>query len=188
MAERRGPWLLWLKILGTQIYWFCKCNVTTFPTSRKSKYFIFPLPTVPAETLYLQKHLTNSLKLFLAERRGRWLLWLKISTAQIFSFSNSNVTTFPTSRKCKYLIFAFHTVPAEVLYLQKYFTNFLKLFLAQRRGRSLFWLKISSAEKSSFFSSNVTTFPTSRKCKISIFPFTNSHLKCYISRSILRIF
>ena len=78
--------------------------------------------------LYLQKYLTNFQKLsFVAERRGRWLLWLKISSAQIFWFCNSNVTTFPTSRKCKNFNFSLYTVPAEMQYLQKYLTNFQKL-------------------------------------------------------------
>ena len=46
--------------------------------------------------------------------------------ARIFWFCN-NVTTFPTSRKCKNFNFSLYTVPAEMLYLQKYLTNFQKL-------------------------------------------------------------
>ena len=38
----------------------------------------------------------------------------------------------PTSGKCKNFNFSLYTVPAEMLYLQKYLTNFQKLF---------FWLK-----------------------------------------------
>ena len=138
---------MWLKISSAQIFWFCNSNVTTFPTSRKCKNFNFSLYNVPAEMLYLQKYLTNFLKekvaFFcterryhfsniqkmrkVAERRGSWLLWLKISSAQIFWFCNSNVTTFPTSRKCKNFNFSLYTVPAEMQYLQKYLTNFQKL-------------------------------------------------------------
>ena len=103
-----------------------------FQHPENAKFQFFHLP-IPAEMLYLQNYLTNFLKLFLAEARGRCLLLLKISTAQIFSFSNTNVTTFPTSRKCKYFNFAFHTVPAEMLYLQKYLTNFLKLFFGWKK-------------------------------------------------------
>ena len=89
--------------------------------------------TVPAEMLYPHKYLTNFQKLFLAERRRRCLLWLKISSAQIFWFCNSNVTTFPKSRKCKNFNFSFYTVPAEMLYLQKYLTKFQKLFFGSKK-------------------------------------------------------
>ena len=173
-----------VEISSAQMFWFCNNNVTTFPTSRKCKNFNFSLYTVPAEMLYLQKYLTNFQKLFLAERWGRWLLWLKISSAQIFWFCNSNVTTFPTSRKCKNFNFSLYTVPAEMLYLQKYLTNFQKLFLAERWGRWLLWLKISIAQIFWFCNSNVTTFPTSRKCKNFNFSFTLSQQKCYIFKSI----
>ena len=118
---------MWLKISSAQIFWLCNSNITTFPTSRKCKNFNFSLYTITAEMLYLQKSLTNFQQLFLAERPGRWLLWLRISSAQIFWFCNSNVTTFPIFRKCNNSIFTVYTVPAEMVYLQKYFTNFQKL-------------------------------------------------------------
>ena len=42
---------------------------------------------------------------------------LEISSAQTFSFSKGNVTTFPTSQKCKNFNFSLYTVLAEMLYL-----------------------------------------------------------------------
>ena len=173
LAERWGRWLLWLKISSAQKFWFCNNNVTTFPTSRKCINFNFFLYTVPAEMLYLQKYLTNFQKLFLAERWWRWLLWLKISSAQKFWFCNSNVTNFPTSRKCKNFNFSLYTVPAEMLYLQKYLTNFQKLFLAMRKVAIV--VEISSAQIFWFCNKTLQHFPTSRKW---------SQQKCYIFKSI----
>ena len=136
LTERWGRWLLSLKILGAQIFWFCNSNVTTFPTSRKCKNFNFSLYTVPAEMLYLQKYLTNFQKLSFGwkMKEGGYCGW-KISSAQIFWFCNSNVTTFPTCRKCKNFNFSLYTFPAEILHLQKYLTNFQKLFLAERQWK-----------------------------------------------------
>ena len=139
LAERRGRWLLWLKISSAQTFWFSNSNVTTFPTSRKCKNFNFSLYSVPAEMPYLQKYLTNFQKLFFLERRGRWLSALGISSAQTFWILNGNVKTFPTSRKCKNFNFSLHTVPAEMLYFQKYLTNFQKLFLPQRIFKNIFF-------------------------------------------------
>ena len=129
------------------------------------KFQFFPLHC-PSRNAISPEVFNEFLKRFFAERRWGWLLWLKISSAQIFWFCNSNVTTFPTSRKCKNFNFSLYTVPAEMLYLQKYFTNFHKLFFwLKEDGRSLLWFKISSAQIFWFCNSNVTTFPTSRKCK-----------------------
>ena len=50
------------------------------------------------------------------------------------------------------------------------------------------WLKISCAQIFWFCNSNVTTFQTRENVKISIFPFKLSREKCYIFKSILRIF
>ena len=117
---------MWLKISSAQTFWFCNSNVTTFPTSRICKNFNFSLYTIPAEMLYLQSISRFSKNFLSAERWGRWVLCLKISSAQRFSLCNSKVTTFPTSRKCKNFNFSLYTIPAEILYLQKYLTNFQK--------------------------------------------------------------
>ena len=172
-----------------QKFWFCNSNVTTFPISRKCKNFNFSLYTVPAEMLYLQKYLTNFQKLSLAERWGTWLLWLKISIAQTFWFCNSNVTTFPISRKCKNFNFSLYTVPAEMLYLQKYLTNFKNFFWLKDEEAWLLWLKIFNVHRNfSFAIATLQLFQYPENVKISIFPFTLSPEKCYIFKSIWRIF
>ena len=107
---------------------FFSSNVATFPTSRKCKNLNFSLHTVPSEVLYLQKYLKNFQKQSFDWKMmiGGYCGW-RISRAQTFCFCNSNVTTFPTSRKCNNFNFSLYTVPAEMLYPQKYLTNFQKL-------------------------------------------------------------
>ena len=138
--------------------------------------------------LYLQKYLTNFQKLFFRwKKRKLAIVALEISSAQTFSFSKGNVTTFPTSQKCKNFNFSLYTVLAEMLYLQKYLTNFQKLFFRWKQEEAGYFgwkFQVQSAQTFWFSNSNVTTFPTSWKCKISIFGFTQSRQKCYISRSI----
>ena len=135
-----------MKISSVQTFYFFSKNVTTFPTSRKCKngkrkfqvhrYFGFAIATLPLfecpenvkisispftmsrQKCCIFKSISRIFKNFLfPETWGRWLLWLKISSAQTFSFCNSNVTTFQSSRKCKNYNFSLHTVPAEMLYL-----------------------------------------------------------------------
>ena len=171
-AERRGRWLLSLKISSAQTFWFSNSNVTTFPTSRKCKNFNFSLYTVPAEMLYLQKYLTNFQKLFfsLKEEEGGYSA-LGISSSQTFWFSNGNVTTFPTSRKCKNFNFSLYTVPAEMLYLQRYLTNFQKHFFGwkKRKVAILRW-KFQVHRHFGFPIATLQLFQHPENVKISIFP------------------
>ena len=130
---------MWLKISIPQKFWFCNSNATNFPTSRECKNFYFSFYTVSAEMLYLQKYLTNFPKLFLAERWGRWLLWLKISSAQIilatFCINSNAVQKFSNIQmKCKIsdVFFPFTSCPSRNAISSKVFNEFSKTF---------FWLK-----------------------------------------------
>ena len=163
---------------------FYRSNVATFPTSRKCKNFNFSLYTVLEEMLYLQKYLTNFQRLFLSKRRERWLLWLKISSAQIFWFSNSNVTTFPTSRKGKNFNFSFCTFPEEMLYLQKNFTNFLKFFLLKEEEPGYCGSKFQVHRYFGLAIATLKLFQHPENVKIKIYSFSLSQKKCYISRRI----
>ena len=119
---------MWLTISSAQKFCFCNSNVTTLSDiHKKVKISISPFRMSQQKCWNFQRIWRIFKNFLLAERWGRWLLWLKISSAQIFCFSNSNVTTFPSSRKCKNFNFSLYTVPAEMLYIQKYLTNFQKL-------------------------------------------------------------
>ena len=165
LKDEEGGYCGW-KFQVHRYFGFAIATLQTFPTSRKCKNFNFSLYTVPAEMLYLQKYLTNFQKLFLAERWGRWLLWLKISSAQIFWFCNSNVTTFPTSRKIS--IFPF-TLSQQRIISKSAKTTMRKVAIV---------LKISIAH------ATLQLFQHPENVKISIFPFTLSQQKCYIFKSI----
>ena len=128
--------------------------------------------------LYLQKYLGIFKNVFLAERWGRLLLRLKVSSAQSFCFCNSHMTTFPTSRKWKISIFPY-TVLAEMLYLQKYLTNFQNFFwLKDEEGGYCGW-KCQVHSHFAFAIATFQLFQYPEYVKISIFPFTLSQQKCY---------
>ena len=150
------------------------------------KISIFPFFAVPARNSISSKVFNEFSKIFfLAERQVRWLFWLRISSAQIFWFSNSNVTTFPTSRKCENFNFCLYTVPTEILHLQKYLTNFQKLFFGWKTRKVAILVEnfkvtdilVLQWQRHNF--SNIL-----QNVKISIFPFTLSQQKCYNFKSI----
>ena len=83
-----------------------------------------------------------------------------------FGFAIPTLQTFPKSRKCKNFNFSLYTVPAEMLYLQKYLTRFTKTFFWLKDEEGGYWgWKLYCAQMLRFCNSNVTTFPKYRKCK-----------------------
>ena len=176
---------MWLKISSAQIFCLCNSNVTTFPTSRKCKNFNFSLYTIPAEMLYLEKYLTNFQKLSFGWKTRKVAIVVENLKCADILFCNSNVTTFPTSRKCKNFNFSLYNVPAEMLYLQKYLTNFQKLSFGWKieEGGYCGW-KFQVHRYFAFAIATLPLFQHPENVKISIFPFTMFQQKCCIFKSI----
>ena len=136
MVEWRGRWLLRLKISSAQTFWFSNSNVTTFPKSWKCKNFTFSLCTVPPEMPYLQKYLTNFPKRFFRWKKRKVAFGVgNFKCTDILGFPMATLQLFPTFRKCKNFNFSLYTLPAEMLYLQRYLTNFQKLFFGWKRRK-----------------------------------------------------
>ena len=174
-----------LTISSAQTFWFSNSNVTTFPTSSKCKNFNFRLYTVPAEMLYLQKYLTNFQKLFFRWKKRKVAIGVVNFKAQTISFSNGNVTTFPTSRNCKNFNFPLYTAPGRNAISPEVFNEFSKTFfsLKEEKGDYCHW-KFQVHRHFRFPMATLQLFQHPKNVKISIFPFTLSWQKCYISRSI----
>ena len=155
-----------------------------FQNPENVKISILPF-TQSRKKCYIFENIERILKkLFLAERWWRWLLWLKISRAQMLWFYNGNITTFPTSRKCKNFNSSLYTVPAEMLYFRKYITNSQKTFLAERWWRWLCGWKFQGLRYFGFAMPTLQLFQHPENVKISVLPFTQSQQKCYIFESI----
>ena len=179
LAERRGRWHRYFDV--------AIATLQLFQHSENVKISIFPLHCPSRNTISPQVF-NEFTKTFFAERRGKWVFWFKISSAQVFGFCNCNVKTFPTSRKCKNFNFFLHTVLAKMLYLQKYLTNSQNFFcLKEEKGGYCGW-KLQGHRYFDFAIATLQLFQNPGNVKISIFPFKLSQQKCYISRSIQRIF
>ena len=86
---------------------FAMATIPLFQHPENVKFSIFPFRLSQRKWSIFKSIYRNFKNFFSAERPGKWLLCLKISSAQIFWLCNSNVTTFPTSRKCKNFNFIF---------------------------------------------------------------------------------
>ena len=116
-------------------------------------------------------------------------MFLKISSVQTFCFFSSNVTTFPSSRKCKNFNFPPLHCPSRNAIYSKVFNEFSKTFfcLKDTEGGYCGW-KFQVYRHFAFGIATLPLFQQPENVKISIFPFTLSQQKCYIFKSIQRIF
>ena len=135
--------------------------------------------------LYLQQYLRIFKNILFAERWEMWQLWLKISWAKIFWFCNSNVTTFPKSRKCKNFNFFPLHCPGKNAISSKVFYEFSKTFfwMKDEEGGYCRWKSLVH-RYFGFAIATLQLFQNQEKIKISIFPFTLSRQKCCIFKSI----
>ena len=135
--------------------------------------------------LYLQKYLTNFSKLFfwLKDEEGGYSGW-KFQEHRLFWFSISNVTTFPTSRKCKNFNYSRLHYPRRNAISSKVFNEFSETF---------FWMKDEEAGHCGrkfqvrrccgFAIATLPLFLQPENVKVSIFPFRLSQQKCiYLQR------
>ena len=134
--------------------------------------------------LYLQKYLTNFQKLFFGRTMRKVAIVVENFNCTEILVCNSNATNFPTSWICKNYYFSLYTVPAEMLYLQKYLTNFQKRFFGWKMRKVVIVVENFKCTDILVLQYNGTNFPTSRKCKNFNFSFTLSQQKCYIFKSI----
>ena len=172
-TESFSGWKM-MKVSSAQIFWFAIATLPIFQHPENVKISIV--------SFFASKRFNDFPKTFFWPNEGRWLLWLKISIPQKFWFCNSNA--FPTSGKCKNFNFSLYTVPAEMLYLQKYLTNFQKLFFGWKMRKVAIVVENFKCADILVLQYNGTHFPTSRECKNFNFSFTLSQQKCYIFKSI----
>ena len=176
--------VFWLKI-SSEIFWFCNNNFTIFQNLENVKISIFPFTLSRQKCGYCPGRKAISSNYFTFFKNilfERWVLFENVH--RDFMFCNSNVTTFPKSRKCKNFNFSLYTVRAEMLYLQKYLTNFQKHFFGWKMRKVAIGVENFLFTDIWFCNSNVTTFQNPENVKISIFPFKLSREKCCIFKSI----
>ena len=106
------------------------CPSTTFES------LPFSTCTLCQKKSYISKGIQPIFEIFPSARRF-WVLtfgW-KVSGAQVFYFCNGKVKTLPIDNIWKFATFNLYTVPAKIIYLQKYSTDFRNLRLSSKMLR-----------------------------------------------------
>ena len=110
--------------------WWKLCASTTFE--------ILPLLTCTLcqQNSYISKGIRPIFEIFASARRcWGWKFGWKVSSAQVFYYCNRKVNTLPIDNIWNFATFNLYTVPAKILYLQRYSTDFRNLCLSSEMLR-----------------------------------------------------
>ena len=145
--------------------------------------------TLRQQNSYISKGIQSIFELFSSYRRcWRWAFGWKVSCAQVFYFCNANVKTLDIDNIWNFATFNFYTVPAKILYLQRYSTDFRNLCWARRCWGWAFGWKVSGAQVFYFCNANVKTFAHGKHLKFCQFQRVHCASKNPVSPKVFNRF
>ena len=158
-----------------------------FSNIQKCKYFNFSLSTVPAEIAISPEVFNAYFKPFfwLNEVEPGYCGW-KFKVRRYFGIATLQLFQYPENVNILILPF---TLSQQKCYISRSIYEFSKTFfwLKEEEGGYCGW-KFKVRRYFGFPIATLQLFQNPENVNISILPFTLSQQKCYISRSITRIF
>ena len=98
--------------------------------------------TLCQQKSYISKGIQSIFEIFASARRWwRWSFGWKVSGAQVFYFCNGKVKTWRSDNIWNFATFKLYTVPAKILYLQRYSTDFRNLCVSSKMLTMGIWVK-----------------------------------------------
>ena len=140
-ARRCWGWPFGWKVSASQVFYFCNGKLKTL---RIDIIWNFPLPTcsLSQQKSCISKGIQTIFENFASARRcWRWAFGSNVSVAQIFYFCNGKVKTLRIDNIWNFATFNKNSVPAKILYLQRYSTDFRKLCFSSKMLRVGFWVE-----------------------------------------------
>ena len=127
------------KVSGAQVFYFCNGKVKTL---RIYNIWNFPLSTCTLclQKSYISKGIQPIFEIFApAGKLWGWAFGWKVWRAQVFYFCNGKVKTLRIDNIWSFATFNLYTVPAKILYPERYSTDFRNLWLSSKMLREGIW-------------------------------------------------
>ena len=134
-ARRCWRWPFGWKVSGSHVFCFCNGKVKTWRIDNIWNFPTFNLYTVPAKILYLERYSGDFRNLRLISKMWTVAIWLKS-----FRCARILLLQWQGERLCidniwNFATFNLYPVQAEILYLQRYSTNFRNLRVSSKMLR-----------------------------------------------------
>ena len=126
---------IWVKVSGVQVFYFCNGKVKRFPIDNIWIFATFNLFPVPAKILCLQSYSTNFGNLCLSSKMLRVGMWVESFTCAGILLLQWQAKIFRIDNIWNFATFNLFPVPAKILCLQRYSTNFRNLWLSSEMLR-----------------------------------------------------
>ena len=123
---------IWVEISVAQVFYFCTWQGENFAHRQHLKFPTFNLYTVPAKILYLQRYSTDFRKLCFSSKMLKVGIWVESCRCAGILPLQLQGENFAHRQHLKFPTFNLHTVPAKILYLQRYSTEFRKLCFSSK--------------------------------------------------------
>ena len=120
---------------------FAMAKVKTFRIDNIWNFATFNLYTVPAKILCLQRYSQDFRNLWLSSKMLSVGIWVESLRYACIYFCNPKVKTFRIDNIWNFFTFELSTVPAKILYLQRYSTDFRNLGLSPKMLRVEIWVE-----------------------------------------------
>ena len=131
----------WWKVSCAPVVHCCNGKAKTLRIDNIWNFATFNLYTVPAKTC-ISKGIQPIFEIFAWARRcWGWAFGWKVSAAQVFYFCNCNVKTLRIENIWNFATFNLYSVPAKILYLQRYSTDFRILCLSSTMLKVGIWVE-----------------------------------------------
>ena len=137
-ARRCWGWAFVWKVSGWQVFYLCNGKVKTLRIDNIWNFATFNLYNVPNEILYLQRYSTDFRNLCLSSRVG---IWAKSLWCAVFYFCNGKAKALHVDYIWNFSTSNLYTVPAKILHLQRYSTDFRNLCLSSKMLRVGIWVE-----------------------------------------------
>ena len=141
LARRCWGWAFGWKVSCAQVFYFSNGEVKTLRFDNIWNFATFNLYTVPAKILYLQRYSTDFRNLSLGSKILRVGIWVE-------SFSSAGILLLQWQSEIlridniwHFATFNLYTVPAKILYLQRYSTDFRDRCLSSKMLRVGVWVE-----------------------------------------------
>ena len=141
-SARRGWWwpFGW-KVSCTQVFYFCNGEVRILRIDKILNFGTFNLYTVQGENLYLQRYSTDFRNLYPSSQMLTVAFWAESFRCAHVLFCNGKVKILRINNILNFATFNLYTVQAEILYLQRYSTDFRNLSVSSKMLRVAIWVE-----------------------------------------------
>ena len=157
-ARRGWRWPFGWKVSGAHVFYFCNGEVRTLRIEKILNFGTFNLYTVQGQNHYLQRYSTDFRKLYLSSQMLTVAFWVEIfmcARVLLLQWQGENLRI---NNILNFATFNLYTVQAEILYLQRYSTDFRNLSVSSKMLRVAIGWKVSSAHVFYFCNGKVKTF------------------------------